>query len=55
MTAPGPPLTSASENPAAPAQASRDTISRVVPVFRPYKVQVAAVVGHRRWPPPSAS
>jgi ATP-binding cassette, subfamily B, bacterial len=35
----------ASENPAAPARASRDTVRRVVPLFRPYRVQVAAVVG----------
>src|SRR6476646_6829369 len=44
MTAPGP-LSSASGNPAAPAHANRDTARRVVPLFRPYRVQVAAVVG----------
>src|SRR5689334_10054032 len=43
MTAPGP-LSSASGNPAAPAHANRDTARRVVPLFRPYKLQVAAVV-----------
>jgi ABC-type bacteriocin/lantibiotic exporter with double-glycine peptidase domain len=44
MTAPGP-LSSAGENPAAPAHANRDTARRVVPSFRPYRVQVVAVVG----------
>jgi ATP-binding cassette, subfamily B, bacterial len=44
MTAPGP-LSSASGNPAVPARANRDTARRVVPLFRPYKAQVAAVVG----------
>src|SRR5689334_4198083 len=44
MTAPGP-LSSASGNPAAPAHSNRDTARRVVPLFRPYRVQVAAVVG----------
>jgi ATP-binding cassette subfamily B protein len=44
MTAPGP-LSSASGNPAAPAHANRDTARRVVPLFRPYRAQVAAVVG----------
>ena len=44
MTAPGP-LSSASGNPAAPTHANRDTARRVVPLFRPYRVQVAAVVG----------
>ena len=44
MTAPGP-LSSASGSPAAPAHANRDTARRVVPLFRPYRVQVAAVVG----------
>jgi ATP-binding cassette, subfamily B, bacterial len=44
MTAPGP-LASASGNPAAPDHANRDTARRVVPLFRPYKAQVAAVVG----------
>jgi ATP-binding cassette, subfamily B, bacterial len=44
VTAPGP-LSSASGNPAAPAHANRDTARRVVPLFRPYRAQVAAVVG----------
>ena len=44
MTAPGP-QSSASGNPAAPAHANRDTARRVVPLFRPYRVQVAGVVG----------
>src|SRR2546429_2141656 len=44
MTAPGP-RSSASGNPAAPTHANRDTARRVVPLFRPYRVQVAAVVG----------
>src|SRR6201982_270292 len=44
MTAPGP-LSSASGNPAPPAHAHRDTARGVVPLFRPYRVQVAAVVG----------
>lgn len=44
MTAPGPP-SSASGNRATPGHASRDTARRVVPLFRPYRGQVAAVVG----------
>ena len=44
MTAPGP-LSSARGDLAAPARANRDTARRVVPLFRPYRVQVAAVVG----------
>ena len=44
MTTPGP-LPSASGLPAAPAHANRDTARRVVPLFRPYRAQVAAVVG----------
>jgi ATP-binding cassette, subfamily B, bacterial len=44
MTAPGAP-SAASGNPAAPAHASRDTARRVVPLFRPYRAQVAGVVG----------
>jgi len=44
MTAPGLP-SSASGNPAAPAHANRDTARRVLPLFRPYRAQVAAVVG----------
>jgi ATP-binding cassette, subfamily B, bacterial len=38
-------LFSASANPAAPAHSNRDTARRVVPLFRPYRAQVAAVVG----------
>jgi ATP-binding cassette subfamily B protein len=44
MTAPGP-LPAASGNPGAPGHAGRDTARRVVPLFRPYRAQVAAVVG----------
>ena len=44
MTAPAP-LSSASGNPAVPAHANRATARRVVPLFRPYRVLVAAVVG----------
>jgi ATP-binding cassette, subfamily B, bacterial len=44
MTAPGL-RSSASGNPAAPAHANRDTFRRVVPLFRPYRAQVTAVVG----------
>jgi ATP-binding cassette, subfamily B, bacterial len=44
MTAPGAP-SAASGNPAAPAHANRDTARRVVPLFRPYRAQVAGVVG----------
>jgi ATP-binding cassette, subfamily B, bacterial len=44
MTAPGP-RSAASGNPAAPAHHNRDTARRVVPLFRPYRAQVAAVVG----------
>jgi ATP-binding cassette subfamily B protein len=44
MTATGP-LSSASGKPTAPARANRDTVRRVVPLFRPYRAQVAAVVG----------
>src|SRR2546421_12558129 len=43
MTAPGPPST-ASGNLPAPAHVNRKTARRVVPLFRPYKAQVAAVV-----------
>src|SRR6266536_1160274 len=45
MTAPGPRSGAVSGNPAAPARVSRDTARRVVPLFRPYRAQVAAVVG----------
>src|SRR6266480_2513337 len=44
MTAPGP-LSSASGIAAVPAHANRDTARRVVPLFRPYRAQVTAVVG----------
>ncbi|HEV2451079.1 MAG TPA: ABC transporter ATP-binding protein, partial [Streptosporangiaceae bacterium] len=44
MTAPRPP-SPAGGNQAAPAHANRDTARRVVPLFRPYRAQVAAVVG----------
>src|SRR6201987_4317733 len=44
MTAPGAP-SAASGNPAAPGHANRDTARRVVPLFRPYRAQVAAVIG----------
>src|SRR6266516_1922752 len=44
MTTPGP-QSSGGANPAAPAHTNRDTARRVVPLFRPYRVQVAAVVG----------
>jgi ABC-type multidrug transport system fused ATPase/permease subunit len=43
MTAPGP-LSSVSGSPAEPAHRNRDTARRVVPLFRPYRAQVAAVV-----------
>jgi ATP-binding cassette, subfamily B, bacterial len=45
MTAPGPRSGAASGTPALPAQVNRDTARRVVPLFRPYRAQVAAVVG----------
>jgi ATP-binding cassette, subfamily B, bacterial len=44
VTAPGP-RSPARDNPPAPAHTNRDTARRVVPLFRPYRVQVAAVVG----------
>src|SRR5262250_1019500 len=44
MTAAGP-LSPASGSPAAPGRANRDTARRVIPLFRPYRAQVAAVVG----------
>jgi ATP-binding cassette, subfamily B, bacterial len=43
MTAPGP-ASSASGIPDAAAHANRDTARRVIPLFRPYRAQVAAVV-----------
>ena len=45
MTVPGPRSRAVSGNPAAPAHVNRDTARRVVPLFRPYRAQVAAVVG----------
>jgi ATP-binding cassette subfamily B protein len=45
MTAPGPRSGAVSGNPASPAHVNRDTARRVVPLFRPYRAQVAAVVG----------
>jgi ATP-binding cassette, subfamily B, bacterial len=44
MTAPGT-LSSVSGNQTAPGRVNRDTARLVVPLFRPYKAQVAAVVG----------
>src|SRR5689334_7199140 len=44
MTAPGPLSSAVSGNRAVPAHVSRDTARRVVPLFRPYKAQVTAVV-----------
>jgi len=44
MTAPGPRSGAVSGNPAAPAHVNRNTARRVVPLFRPYRAQVAAVV-----------
>src|SRR5262249_39175899 len=41
---PGTP-SSASGDPPAQAHTNRDTARRVVPLFRPYRAQVAAVVG----------
>src|SRR5215831_7688556 len=45
MTASGPRSGAASGNPAATAHVNRNTARRVVPLFRPYRAQVAAVVG----------
>ena len=45
MTVPGPQSGTVSGNPAAPAHVNRNTARRVVPLFRPYRAQVAAVVG----------
>jgi ATP-binding cassette subfamily B protein len=44
VTAPGPRSAAVSGSPAAPAQVNRNTARRVVPLFRPYRAQVAAVV-----------
>jgi ATP-binding cassette, subfamily B, bacterial len=45
MTVPGPTSRAVSGSPTAPAHVNRNTARRVVPLFRPYRVQVAAVVG----------
>src|SRR5258705_10258889 len=45
MTVPGPTSRTVSGSPAAPVHVNRNTARRVVPLFRPYKAQVAAVVG----------
>src|ERR1022692_351252 len=45
MTAPGTRSGAVSGNPASPAHVNRDTARRVVPLFLPYRAQVAAVVG----------
>jgi ATP-binding cassette, subfamily B, bacterial len=45
MTVPGPRSGAVSGNPASPAHVNRDTARRVVPLFRPYRAKVAAVVG----------
>ena len=46
MTAPRPVSGAAvGENAAAPAHVNRDTARRVIPLFRPYRAKVAAVVG----------
>lgn len=45
MTVPGPRSGTVSGNPAVPAHVNRNTARRVVPLFRPYRAQVAAVVG----------
>ncbi len=44
MTARGPLPVAAGGNPAAPARADRATARRVLPLFRPYRAQVAGVV-----------
>ena len=45
VTARGPRSGAVSGNPASPAHVNRDTARRVVPLFRPYRAQVGAVVG----------
>jgi ATP-binding cassette, subfamily B, bacterial len=45
MTVRGPLPAAVGGSPAAPARANRATARRVVPLFRPYRAQVAAVVG----------
>jgi hypothetical protein len=54
MTVPGPRSGAVSGSPAAPARVNRDTARRVVPLFRPYRAQVAAVVGRTARPSPRA-
>jgi ATP-binding cassette, subfamily B, bacterial len=44
MTARGPLPAAAGENPAAPTRANRASARRVLPLFRPYRAQVAAVI-----------
>jgi ATP-binding cassette, subfamily B, bacterial len=45
MTVPGPLSRAVSGSPAAPAHVNLNTARRIVPLFRPYRAQVAAVVG----------
>jgi ATP-binding cassette subfamily B protein len=45
MTVPGPLSRAVSGSPAAPEHVNRNTARRVVPLFRPYRAQVAVVVG----------
>src|SRR5258706_432095 len=45
MTVPGPLSRAVAGSPAAPAHVNRNTARRIVPLFRPYRAQVAAVVG----------
>jgi len=45
MTAPRRLFAAVDANPATPDHVNRSTIRRVVPLFRPYRAQVAAVVG----------
>src|ERR1700722_5906432 len=45
MTVPGPTSRAVSGSPAAPVHVNRNTARRVVPLFRPYRGQVAVVVG----------
>jgi len=45
MTVPGPLSRAVSGSPAAPAHVNRNTARRIVPLFRAYRAQVAAVVG----------
>src|SRR6266581_8715099 len=44
MTAPGPLSAAVSGSPVTPAHVNRNTARRVVPLFRPYRAQVTAVV-----------